>query len=89
MFVYTVEKVRSQWDNTQHGVEARLHQLDHMVVHSNQWEEKRKEVTALIGHNDGRFHNLLQQNRDPLTKQLTDNKVREKAVKWLITIICD
>uniref|UniRef100_A0A671WV82 Utrophin n=1 Tax=Sparus aurata TaxID=8175 RepID=A0A671WV82_SPAAU len=73
-----LERVRSQWDNTQHGVEARLQQLDNMIGHSNQWEEQRKEVKALIGHNEGRFHNLLQQSRDPLTKQLADNKVREK-----------
>ncbi|XP_056261686.1 utrophin isoform X2 [Seriola aureovittata] len=70
-----LEKVRSQWDSTQHGVEARLQQLDNMTGHSNQWEEQRKEVKALIGHNEGRFHNLLQQSRDPLTKQLADNKV--------------
>ncbi|TKS76128.1 Utrophin Dystrophin-related protein 1 [Collichthys lucidus] len=69
-----LEKVRSQWDSTQHGVEARLQQLDNMIGHSNQWEEQRKEVKALIGHTDGRFHNLLQQSRDPLTKQLADNK---------------
>ncbi|KAM7367861.1 hypothetical protein PAMP_014130 [Pampus punctatissimus] len=70
-----LEKVRSQWDSTQHGIEARLQQLDNMIGHSNQWEEQRKEVKALIGHNEGRFHNLLQQSRDPLTKQLADNKV--------------
>uniref|UniRef100_A0A4W6CVG9 Utrophin n=1 Tax=Lates calcarifer TaxID=8187 RepID=A0A4W6CVG9_LATCA len=69
-----LERVRSQWDSTQHGVEARLQQLDNMTGHSNQWEEQRKEVKALIGHNEGRFHNLLQQSRDPLTKQLADNK---------------
>ncbi|XP_075869628.1 utrophin isoform X3 [Nelusetta ayraudi] len=70
-----LERVRSQWDNTQHGVEARLHQLDNMIGHSNHWEERRKEVTALVGHNEGRFHSLLQQSaRDPLTKQLADNK---------------
>ncbi|KAM7395346.1 hypothetical protein PAMA_006892 [Pampus argenteus] len=69
-----LEKVRSQWDSTQHGIEARLQQLDNMIGHSNQWEEQRKEVKALIGHNEGRFHNLLQQSRDPLTKQLADNK---------------
>nr|XP_046228897.1 dystrophin isoform X2 [Scatophagus argus] len=69
-----LERVRSQWDSTQHGVEARLQQLDNMIGHSNQWEEQRKEVKALIGHNEGRFHNLLQQSRDPLTKQLADNK---------------
>ncbi|XP_029281706.1 LOW QUALITY PROTEIN: utrophin [Cottoperca gobio] len=69
-----LEKVRSQWDSTQHGVEARLQQLDNMIGHSNQWEEQRKEVNALIGHNEGRFHNLLQQSSDPLTKQLAENK---------------
>uniref|UniRef100_A0A3Q1BQY5 Utrophin n=1 Tax=Amphiprion ocellaris TaxID=80972 RepID=A0A3Q1BQY5_AMPOC len=65
-----LEKVRSQWDSTQHGIEARLQQLDNMIGHSNQWEEQRKEVKALIGHNEGRFHNLLQRSRDPLTKHL-------------------
>uniref|UniRef100_A0A3B4ZHV6 Utrophin n=1 Tax=Stegastes partitus TaxID=144197 RepID=A0A3B4ZHV6_9TELE len=69
-----LEKVRSQWDSTQHGVEARLQQLDNMIGHSNQWEEQRKEVKALIGHNEGLFHNLLQRSRDPLTKQLEDSK---------------
>lgn len=73
-----VEKVRSQWDNTQHGIEARLQQLDKMIVHSNQWEEQRKEVKALVGHTDGHFQNLLQRSRDPLTKQLEDSKVRGK-----------
>ncbi|XP_056873556.1 utrophin isoform X3 [Takifugu flavidus] len=69
-----LERVRSQWDGTQHGVEARLQQLDNMIGHSSHWEEQRKEVKALIGHHEGRFHNLLQQSRDPLTKQLADNK---------------
>lgn len=73
-----MEKVRSQWDSTQHGVEARLQQLDNMTGHSNKWEEQRKELKALLGLNEGRFHNLLQQSGDPLTKQLADNKVREK-----------
>uniref|UniRef100_A0A672HWW9 Utrophin n=1 Tax=Salarias fasciatus TaxID=181472 RepID=A0A672HWW9_SALFA len=43
------EKLRNQWDSTQYGVEARLQQLDNMIGHSNQWEEQRKEVKALIG----------------------------------------
>lgn len=82
-----VERVRSQWDSTQHGVEARLHQLDNMIGHSNQWEERRKEVKALIGHSEGRFHNLLQQSgRDPLTKQLADNKVRENLTAKLCPV---
>uniref|UniRef100_A0A087YNX0 Utrophin n=1 Tax=Poecilia formosa TaxID=48698 RepID=A0A087YNX0_POEFO len=69
-----LEKVRSQWDSTQHGIEARLQQLEDMTVHSNQWEEKRKEVKALIAHNEGLFHNLLQRAKDPLTKQLEESK---------------
>ncbi|XP_037541797.1 dystrophin [Nematolebias whitei] len=69
-----LEKVRSQWDSTQHGVEARLQQLDNMIVHSDQWEEKRKEVKALIANNEGHLHNLLQHPSDPLTKQLEDCK---------------
>ncbi|KAM9840476.1 utrophin-like isoform 2-T2 [Aulostomus maculatus] len=69
-----LERVRSQWDSTQHGVEARLQQLDNMIGHSNQWEEQRMELNALIGHREGWFHNLLQQSRDPLTNQLADNK---------------
>ncbi|KAI1897629.1 hypothetical protein AGOR_G00085230 [Albula goreensis] len=70
-----LEKVRCQWDNTQHGVEARLLQLDRMTTHSKQWEEQRREVNALIGQNEMRLHNLLQLSREPLTKQLSDNKV--------------
>ncbi|XP_047244031.1 utrophin isoform X9 [Girardinichthys multiradiatus] len=69
-----LEKVRSQWDSTQYGVEARLQQLENMTVHSNQWEEKRKEMKGLIAHNEGHFHALLQQAKDPLTKQLEDSK---------------
>nr|XP_061785642.1 dystrophin-like isoform X2 [Nerophis lumbriciformis] len=69
-----LERVRNQWDNTQHGVEARLLQLDNMIGHSDQWEAHRREVQALIGHKDGWFHSLLQQSTDPLTKQLADNK---------------
>ncbi|XP_023808856.1 utrophin isoform X3 [Oryzias latipes] len=69
-----LERVRSQWDSTQHGVEARLLQLDNMTGHSNQWEEHRKEVTALVGHTDGHFQKLLQRSRDPLTKQFEDSK---------------
>ncbi|XP_047429770.1 dystrophin isoform X4 [Mugil cephalus] len=69
-----LEKVRSQWDSTQHGVEARLQQLDNMIGHSNQWEEQRKEVKALIGHTEERLHGLVQRSKDPLTKQLEDSK---------------
>ncbi|XP_041832153.1 utrophin isoform X2 [Melanotaenia boesemani] len=69
-----LERVQSQWDNTQHGVEARLQQLDNMIGHSNQWDEQRREVKALIGQLEGRFDNLLQWSKDPLTNQLEDSK---------------
>uniref|UniRef100_A0A673MNL9 Utrophin-like n=1 Tax=Sinocyclocheilus rhinocerous TaxID=307959 RepID=A0A673MNL9_9TELE len=69
-----LEKVRSQWDGTQHGVEARLLQLECMIGHSDQWEEQRHKLKALIGQNEMRLHNLLQLNREPLTKQISDNK---------------
>uniref|UniRef100_A0A8C4GNV1 Utrophin n=1 Tax=Dicentrarchus labrax TaxID=13489 RepID=A0A8C4GNV1_DICLA len=55
----SITEKRIQWDSTQHGVEARLQQLDNMIGHSNQWEEQRKEVKALIGHNEGRLSHLL------------------------------
>ncbi|XP_043080762.1 utrophin-like isoform X1 [Puntigrus tetrazona] len=69
-----LEKVRSQWDGTQHGVEARLLQLECMIGHSDQWEEQRHKVKALIGQNEKHLHNLLQMSREPLTKQISDNK---------------
>uniref|UniRef100_W5NH22 Utrophin n=1 Tax=Lepisosteus oculatus TaxID=7918 RepID=W5NH22_LEPOC len=70
-----LERVRSQWDSTQHGVEARLQQLEEMITDSNQWEDQRRDVMALIGQNEARLHNLLQASREPLTKQLNDNKI--------------
>ncbi|KAI7793926.1 putative utrophin [Triplophysa rosa] len=69
-----LEKVRSQWDSTQNGVEARLQQLDRMIGHSDQWEEVRRKAKALIGQSETRLHNLLQLSREPLTKQISDNK---------------
>lgn len=74
--VCPVEKVRSQWDSTQNGMEARLYQLDCMIGHSDQWQELRRQVKALIGQSEMRLHNLLQMGREPLTKQISDNKVR-------------
>ncbi|XP_037397389.1 utrophin isoform X2 [Pygocentrus nattereri] len=69
-----LEKVRSQWDNTQHGVEERLLQLDRMITHSDQWEDQRGQVNVVIDQNEARLRNLLQMSRDPLTKQIGDNK---------------
>ncbi|XP_036841345.1 utrophin-like [Oncorhynchus mykiss] len=73
-----LEKGHSQWDNTQQGVEAQLQQLDNMIGHSDQWEKQRQELNALIGApahlNEGHLHNL-HLSREPLTIQLSDNKV--------------
>lgn len=77
-----VEKVRSQWDSTQNGVEARLQQLDRMISHSDQWEELRRKAKALTGQSETRLHNLLQLSREPLTKQISDNKVRPLTCEW-------
>ncbi|XP_061667826.1 utrophin isoform X3 [Syngnathoides biaculeatus] len=72
-----LERVRNQWDHTQHGVVARLQQLDNMIGHSDRWEGQRREVQALIGHKEGWFHDMLRRSResgDPLTVQLADSK---------------
>ncbi|KAF4078503.1 hypothetical protein AMELA_G00199850 [Ameiurus melas] len=90
-----LEKVRSQWDGTQHGVEARLLQLDHMTSHSDQWQDQFARVKALIGQNDARLHNLLQMSREPLTKQISDNKAflqdlsREHVTVSAFNELCD
>ncbi|XP_058880101.1 dystrophin-like isoform X2 [Acipenser ruthenus] len=70
-----LERVRNQWDSTQHGVETRLQQFEEMVTDSNQWEEQRREVEMLIGRNEVHLHNLQQLSKEPLTKQLADYKM--------------
>lgn len=71
-----VERVHSQWDGTQHSLEARLQQLDHMIIHSDQWEAQRQEVKALIGQNEARLLSLQQQSKEPLTNQISHSKVQ-------------
>ena len=39
-----VEKVKNQWDNTQHGVELRRQQLEDMIIDSLQWDDHREET---------------------------------------------
>ncbi|XP_076128623.1 utrophin isoform X2 [Alosa pseudoharengus] len=70
-----LERVRSQWDGTQHSLEARLQQLEHMIAHSDQWEAQRQEVNALIGQNEARLHSLQQQSKEPLTNQISHSKM--------------
>ncbi|XP_076840282.1 LOW QUALITY PROTEIN: utrophin [Brachyhypopomus gauderio] len=90
-----LEQVRGQWDGTQTAVEVRLLQLDHMITHSDQWEDQRGRVKALIGQNEAHLHNLLQKSRDPLTKQIGDNKAflqdvgREQATVATFNDLCN
>uniref|UniRef100_A0A8C2R545 Utrophin n=1 Tax=Capra hircus TaxID=9925 RepID=A0A8C2R545_CAPHI len=43
-----LEKVKNQWDNTQHGVELRRQQLEDMIVDSLQWDDHREETEELM-----------------------------------------
>ncbi|XP_031437852.1 utrophin isoform X1 [Clupea harengus] len=70
-----LERVRSQWDGTQHSLEARLQQLDHMIAHSDQWETQRQELKTLIGQNETRLHSLQLQSKEPLTSQISHSKM--------------
>ncbi|KAG2468093.1 UTRO protein, partial [Polypterus senegalus] len=65
-----LERVRTQWDSTQNGVEARLQQLDQMVIDSIQWTDQKAAVETLIDQSDVHFQNLIQQSGEPLMKQL-------------------
>ncbi|XP_041106254.1 dystrophin-like isoform X4 [Polyodon spathula] len=83
-----LERVRNQWDSTQHGVETRLQQFEEMVTDSNQWEEQRREVEMLIGQSEVRQHNLQQLSKEPLTKQLADYKMfLQDLNKGQITVV--
>ncbi|KAK1338083.1 hypothetical protein QTO34_001193 [Cnephaeus nilssonii] len=42
-----LEKVRNQWDSTQHGVELRQQQLEDMVIDSLQWDDHKEETKNL------------------------------------------
>uniref|UniRef100_A0A8C3P8N8 Utrophin n=1 Tax=Chrysemys picta bellii TaxID=8478 RepID=A0A8C3P8N8_CHRPI len=71
-----LEKVKNQWDNTQHGVEVRQQQLKYMLSDSMQWDQQRQEMEQLIGQYDIRLHMLLQAPKETLIKQISENKVR-------------
>lgn len=71
-----VEKVKTQWESTQHGVELRRQQLEDMVVDSLQWDDHREETEELMRKYEARFYMLQQARRDPLSKQVSDNQVR-------------
>ncbi|XP_043925536.1 utrophin isoform X2 [Protopterus annectens] len=70
-----LEQVQSQWDTTQHGVEARQKQLEQMLDDSMQWKKQLVEVETLIGQKEVELQSILQNSKDPLLKQLAENKV--------------
>ncbi|XP_055483709.1 utrophin isoform X1 [Psammomys obesus] len=70
-----LEKVKAQWESTQHGVELRRQQLEDMLVDSLQWEDHREETEELLRKHEARFYMLQQARRDPLSKQVSDNQL--------------
>ncbi|KAM6083392.1 utrophin [Chlamydotis macqueenii] len=70
-----LEKVKNQWDNTQHGVEERQQQLKYMLTDSMQWDEQRQEMEHLMEQCEIRLRMLLQAPKEMLVKQISDNKL--------------
>nr|XP_045014209.1 utrophin isoform X3 [Jaculus jaculus]XP_045014210.1 utrophin isoform X3 [Jaculus jaculus] len=70
-----LEKVRSQWENTQHGVEQRQQQLEDMIADSLQWDDHREETEELMRKYEARLYMLQQARRDPLSKQASENQL--------------
>ncbi|XP_008579608.1 PREDICTED: utrophin [Galeopterus variegatus] len=70
-----LEKVKNQWDNTQHGVELRQQQLEDMIIDSLQWDDHREETEELMRKYEARLYILQQARRDPLIKQISDNQI--------------
>lgn len=78
----TVEKVKNQWDNTQHGVEVRQQQLKYMLTDSMQWDEQRQEMEYLMEQCEIRLRMLMQAPKEMLAKQISDNKVRSSILPF-------
>ncbi|XP_058163574.1 utrophin isoform X2 [Dasypus novemcinctus] len=70
-----LEKVRSQWDSTEHGVALRQQQLEDLVLDSLRWGEHKEETEELLRRFEARLYVLQQARRDPLAKQLADTQV--------------
>lgn len=70
-----MEKLKNQWDNTQHSVDMRQNQLQAMLTDSTKWEELRKELQSILDQTDFRLYTLIQTSKDTLVKQLAENKV--------------
>uniref|UniRef100_A0A8C0KBI7 Utrophin n=1 Tax=Canis lupus dingo TaxID=286419 RepID=A0A8C0KBI7_CANLU len=69
-----LEKVKNQWDSTQHGVELRQQQLEDMIIDSIQWDDHKEETEELMRKYEARLYILQQARRDPLIKQISDNQ---------------
>lgn len=59
-----MEKVKNQWDSTQHGVELRQQQLEDMIIDSLQWDDHREETEELMRKYEARLYILQQARRD-------------------------
>nr|XP_031312349.1 utrophin isoform X9 [Camelus dromedarius] len=70
-----LEKVKTQWDSTQHGVELRQQQLEDMVIDSLQWDDHREETEELMRKYEARLYILQQARWEPLLKQISDNQM--------------
>uniref|UniRef100_A0A8B9VNG0 Utrophin n=1 Tax=Anas zonorhyncha TaxID=75864 RepID=A0A8B9VNG0_9AVES len=81
-----LEKVKNQWDNTQHGVEVRQQQLKYMLTDSIQWDEQRKEMEHLMEQCEIRLRMLMQAPKEVLAKQIADNKVRPSYKCFLLPL---
>ncbi|KAM9317369.1 utrophin [Gastrophryne carolinensis] len=68
------EKLKNQWDRTQHGVEMREKQLQDMLPDSVKWEDLRKDLQRILDQTDFRLYTQTQTSRDTLVKQLAENK---------------
>ncbi|XP_029417816.1 utrophin [Nannospalax galili] len=70
-----LEKVKTQWESTQHGVELRQRQLEDMISDSLRWDDHREETEELMRKFEARLYMLQQARRDPLSKQISDNQL--------------
>uniref|UniRef100_A0A8D2JK05 Utrophin n=1 Tax=Varanus komodoensis TaxID=61221 RepID=A0A8D2JK05_VARKO len=70
-----LEKVKNQWDTTQHGVEVRQQQLRRMLSDSMKWDDQKQEMEKLIGQYEIHLRAILQSPQEKLTKQISENKM--------------
>ncbi|XP_064564456.1 utrophin isoform X1 [Zonotrichia leucophrys gambelii] len=70
-----MEKLKNQWDSTQHSVEVRQQQLKHMLTDSLQWHEQRQEMEHLMEQCEIRLRVLLQAPKEMLAKHIAESKL--------------